>query len=150
MPRASTGRLGCRKEGGSNNLSSLFIASQEILSSNLFNLGIETVTKDFKRMPKLQLQTCSTLSGQDSTLHTQTRTTALSSELQGNRNNNYSLQSYSSLRPALQPPELESTSSNLTTGRFRDRKSSTNPAFQTVGKTPPKSHLHLLAFFGKR
>lgn len=59
-------------------------------------------------------------------------------------------ENYSFLRSTLQSSELESTSFNLATGRFRDRKSSTNPALSTQSgkKTPPK--YHLLAFFGKR
>lgn len=59
-------------------------------------------------------------------------------------------ENYSFLRSALQSSELESTSFNLATGRFRDRKGSTNPALsiQSGKKTPPE--YYLLAFFGKR
>lgn len=59
-------------------------------------------------------------------------------------------ENYSFLISTLQSSELESTSFNLATGIFRDRKGSTNPALSTQSgkKNPPK--YHLLAFFGKR
>lgn len=76
---------------------------KKFYSSNPSNLEIKTVTNDFKRIPRLQLQPCSTLSGQDSTLPTQRSTTALPSELQGKGNNNNSLQR-KLLFPEICPP----------------------------------------------
>lgn len=48
-------------------------------------------------------------------------------------------ESYCFLRPALQSSEPESTSFNLATGRFRDRKGNTNSAFHiSLGNKPTK------------